>query len=269
MRGARADRRAHRLLSRLRHDFLAARALCLADRGGLTRRCRCPSPSRRSLRRIVAAAICLAFVLVPTSALSARSQGAAKARPATSAADEPQRDAAAERAAARRRRDPARLGPADEELRLRRARGRRRRRVAAGRLPCRAALPPRLDDQGRHLAGGARPARPAPPLAHERVRDRPGRRRAARRRPRHRRRPGRPDRQRAAPLVRADARRRAGDDRRQHRPRRRRAAARARPEAGARDRAGARSRRAHRRAHLQPRQAARLGEAGRAASAPW
>jgi hypothetical protein len=54
-----------------------------------------------------------------------------------------------------------------------------------------------------------------------------------------------------------------GDNRRQHRPRRRRAAARARAEAGARDRAGARARGAHRRAHLQPRQAARLGEAGR------
>ena len=46
-------------------------------------------PARPSLRRIVAAAICLAFVLVPVSSLSARSQGAAKARPVTSADVEP------------------------------------------------------------------------------------------------------------------------------------------------------------------------------------
>ena len=46
-------------------------------------------PPRPSLRRIVAAAICLAFVLVPVSALSARSQGAANARSVTSADVEP------------------------------------------------------------------------------------------------------------------------------------------------------------------------------------
>jgi D-alanyl-D-alanine carboxypeptidase/D-alanyl-D-alanine-endopeptidase (penicillin-binding protein 4) len=51
-------------------------------------------PARPSLRRIVAAAICLAFALVPASALSARSQRAVDARAAASADGEPKGAAA-------------------------------------------------------------------------------------------------------------------------------------------------------------------------------
>jgi len=51
-------------------------------------------PARHALRRLVAAAICLAFVLVPASALSARPQGAGVTRVATSA-DVEARDATA------------------------------------------------------------------------------------------------------------------------------------------------------------------------------
>ena len=223
--------------------------------------------SRPSLRRIVAAAICVAFVLVPASALSARSQGAAKARPATSADVGPKGAVAgalppAVAAILRGSGLPTKSFAFD----VRAVDG-----IGASPLVAFHAEQPFLlasttkvvtSLAALDLLGAA------PPLAHQRVRDRPGRRRAPRRRPRHRRRPGRPDRQRAAPLVPADARRRAEtiagnivlDDVALLHERD--------PKQARDDRARARSRRADRRAHLQPRQAARLGEAGRAAIAP-
>ena len=144
-----------------------------------------------------------------------------------------------------------------------------RRRAAAALLPCRPAVPARLDRQARDLARRARPARPAAPLAHDRA-TRPA--------------PVSDGRLRGdlviiggpVGLTGNELRRwfvqmrdgRPADDLRQHRPRRRRPAARARSEAGRGDRGRARPRRADRRPHLQPRQARGLGEAGRRANAP-
>ena len=232
--GARAARRAHRLPSSLRHDFLAARAAPRPLPRPAREAARTPRPPGAALRRIVAAAICLAFVLVPMSALvgapARRRQGA------------PAPTAARRRRRARRRarcRPPSPRSCAARACRPRASPSTCASVDGIGASPLvafHAEQPFLLASTTKVVTSlaaldllGA-----APPLAHQRVRDRPGRRRAPRRRPRHRRRPGRPDRQRAAPLVPADARRRAGDDRRQHRPRRRRAAARARPEAGAR-----------------------------------
>ena len=180
------------------------------------------------------AAICLAFVLVPTSLAARRRAGIAGAARSAAAADDPPPRGLGER----------RLPPAVAAIL--RGSGLPAKSFAFDVRPVDGADARRCSslnaDQPFLLASTTKLVTslaaldllgPRSPLAHERVRDRPGRRRPPRRRPRHRRRPGRPDRQRAAPLVRPDAHRGAAVDRRQHRPRRRHAAARARPKAGA------------------------------------